>query len=164
MQEQPFQIVSSITSNAMFSWRSIYQAAIHLLWYTESTHLSWEIFQNIPSVFYSPSNVKCILEGTGFFFSLSLPVAALAWPYWNNNHHSKALWIISLGHLILSGSKLLSSSHSAAAKSQWTVCSSAKLNRLKLMQILLLKGKRLDVSGYRGCTEAKFRTGGGQSN
>lgn len=63
-----------------------------------------------------PSSINSTLVGAVFV----LPVAAPAWPYRKGNHHNKALWIISLGHLILSGSKLLSSTPLALARSQWT--------------------------------------------
>lgn len=132
-------------------------AAIHLHWHTESAHCSKCFFFLFLFLTFGgrrfsfivscgPSGVNSVLVGNVFVF----PITAPGWPYRNGSHHNKALWIISLGQPILPGSTLLSSTPPAPAKSQWTVCNSAKLNQLKLMQILLFEGKRLDVSRYGG--------------
>lgn len=134
--------------------------ATHLLWHTESTHhrshfLSLSRFCSQRFSFMVscwPSSVNCALVGAVFI----LPVSALAWPYRKGNHHNKALWIIRLGHLILSGSKLLSPPLLAFAKSQRTVRNSAK-KRLTLMQILLFEGKRPGVSWSRRRTRGQVQ-------
>lgn len=157
MHECPFQIISSIASNTTLSWECI---AVTLLSTYTGTQRALTV-QSASFFFFfltfggrrfsfivscRPSSVNSVLVGNVFVF----PITAPGWPYRNGSHHNKALWIISLGQPILPGSTLLSSTPPAPAKSQWTVCNSAKLNQLKLMQILLFEGKRLDVSRYGG--------------
>lgn len=166
MHNHPSWIISFFASNTTSIWECI--AVTPLSTYsTQRAHYTDIFFFSISGIRFSfivscrypavSTHFSFILEGNVFVFPLSAP----AWPYWSSSHHNKALWIISLGQLILHTPL---SSTPAPAKSQWIVCSSAQLNQFKLMQLLLFEGNRLDVSNTGATLEAKCRTGEGTSN
>lgn len=106
MHECPSQIISSIASNTTSSWECI---AVMLLSTYNSTQRELSTLSDIffffegirfSFSFLMPNGVNSVLVGYVFVFFLAAP----AWPYRSSSHHNKALWIISLGQLILSSS------------------------------------------------------------